>query len=235
MFTMTRFMSSDGAMDIVETLNARHPFMWVFFMFFQALFQYVLLNLVTAVICDRALHLVEADEERKIAEAQEEQERQIAELTELFKLLDADGGGSVSLQEFQRAFSIPAMANKLIVLGISESDLIWLFKILDSDGGGDMSVEEFSDGIPKMFGQATSFDMLAGRKGAEKVDKRLGKLIKEFEDGAPGNAGAVVGVPDAIEYELLETELLVEERLIRLEEMVASAGKHVARIAAVMG
>ncbi|CAJ1342791.1 unnamed protein product [Effrenium voratum] len=191
MFTMSRFMSSDGAMDVVEYLmqvpwakedtpypTEGQPHIWIFLFAFQALSQYVILNLVTAVICDNSMKIVSEDEANRAAEAEEEKKRQIEELRELFKLLDSDGSGEVDTAEFDGAFEIPALKNKLLLLGLEESELKRFFRALDTDGSGSMGIDEFCEGIPELFGQATAFTMLKAKKKAEKAERQL-RRIKE--------------------------------------------------------
>ncbi|CAK9035957.1 Ribosomal RNA large subunit methyltransferase F [Durusdinium trenchii] len=178
MFTMSRFMSSDGAMDVVEYLMQAvsfdicnvsracqgQPYIWIFLFAFEALSQYVILNLVTAVICDNSMKIVSEDEANRAAEAEEEKKKQIEELRELFKLLDSDDSGEVDTEEFDGAFEIPALKNKLLLLGLDEKELKRFFRALDSDGSGSMGIDEFCEGIPELFGQATAFSMLKAKK-----------------------------------------------------------------------
>ena len=45
----------------------------------------------------------------------------VEELRELFKLLDSDGSGEVDTAEFDGAFEIPELKNKLLLIGLEEA------------------------------------------------------------------------------------------------------------------
>lgn len=250
MFTMSRFMSSDGAMDVVEYLmqvpwvkeddsaypTEGQPYIWIFLFAFEALSQYVILNLVTAVICDNSMKIVSEDEANRAAEAEEEKKKQIEELRELFKLLDSDDSGEVDTEEFDGAFEIPALKNKLLLLGLDEKELKRFFRALDSDGSGSMGIDEFCEGIPELFGQATAFSMLKAKKKAEKAEK----LLRRIKDNAskPSVHDRVTTVESTGELQLqediktLQTE--VEARLGRLDDLVRNSSKNVELIAEVL-
>lgn len=62
--TMSRFIFSptgrhliraetrgDNAVDLIEDLQVQQPFIWIYCFLFMAISAYVILNLVTAVIC----------------------------------------------------------------------------------------------------------------------------------------------------------------------------------------
>ena len=48
---MSRFIFSDNAVDLIEQLQVQQPFIWIYCFLFMAISSYVILNLVTAVIC----------------------------------------------------------------------------------------------------------------------------------------------------------------------------------------
>ncbi|CAE7288398.1 NaCP60E [Symbiodinium sp. CCMP2592] len=252
MFTMSRFMSSDGAMDIVEYLmqvpwakdpsnpypNDGQPYIWIFLFAFQALSQYVILNLVTAVICDNSMKIVSEDEANRAEEAEKEKQKQIEELRELFKLLDSDGSGEVDTAEFDGAFEIPALKNKLLLLGLEESELKRFFRALDSDGSGSMGIDEFCEGIPELFGQATAFSMLKAKKKAEKAEKQLRRLKDKL--GHPPDRLTTIEPPKSageleLQDDIRNLQVEVETRLAKLDETVKTSLKHVERIGEVLG
>lgn len=250
MFTMSRFMSSDGAMDVVEYLmqvpweqddsspypTEGQPYIWIFLFAFQALSQYVILNLVTAVICDNSMKIVSEDEANRAREAEEEKRKQIEELRELFKLLDSDGSSEVDTGEFDSAFEIPALKNKLLLLGLEETELKRFFRALDSDGSGSMGIDEFCEGIPELFGQASSFTMLKAKKKAEKAEKQLRRIKEKSSKGDPSDRTSKWESTGElqIQEDIKKLQAEVEVRLGRLDELVLSSSKNVELIAEVL-
>mmetsp|Transcript_104412 Transcript_104412/g.185670 ORF Transcript_104412/g.185670 Transcript_104412/m.185670 type:complete len:536 (+) Transcript_104412:69-1676(+) len=244
---MSRFMNSDGAMSIVEELMTKQPLIWIFLFAFQVISQYVIFNLITAVICEQAVKIVQEDEANLANEALAEKERLIKELGELFMLLDADGNGEVDAQEFEAAFEIPALSNKLLQLDVKQAELKKLYHALDTDGTGSMSVDEFCEGIPELFGQASAYGMLKAKKKAERAEKSLKRILRKYQNESESKSGKGKKKKDkkkddegpsqgelriCAEIKNLETE--VETRLSGLDEMIKKAAKSVDRIAAVL-
>merc|ERR1719191_1955778 len=119
------------------------------------------MNLVTAVIVNNALDITKKDEEAALAQLENEKKAEFEKLADLFYDLDADGSGSVDRAEFETAFELPEVANKLKVLEFEQDELLKLFDLIDKDGEGELSLDEFMHGLRKMKGQAKSKDLMA--------------------------------------------------------------------------
>lgn len=230
MFVMTRFMNHDGAMDVLESILTRQKQMWMFFYLFMAISVYVLLNLVTAIIVDRALQIVEQDEEQKAKEAIEQRKREMKALTELFRDLDVDGNGGITKEEFMRAFRIDALQVKLQLMGIQEDQLQDLFNTLNADatdGNDTLDLQEFCKGLPKMFGDAKSYDMLVAQKKLEKCEKHFDEILKgqglqtvlKQTSYADRRIEDIKSLPDMMDY----LDEMTQERLSKLETGVREA------------
>eukprot|EP00438_Fugacium_kawagutii_P027353 Skav223170 [mRNA] locus=scaffold2044:73716:81635:+ [translate_table: standard] len=81
--TMSRFIFSDNAVDFIEELQVQQPYIWIYCFLFMAISAYVILNLVTAVICDKAQQIVNDNEAEKLFEMRMEEKRNMKDLKHL--------------------------------------------------------------------------------------------------------------------------------------------------------
>lgn len=217
---MTRFIFWDNASDFLAELLEKQPYIWIFCFCYIAISAYVILNLVTAVICRKAQSMSQANLAERAKEVREEEKKTLKDLKNLFLKLDADGSGQVSFEEFDAAFRIPEIRYKFVVLGFDEEEAKRLFKVLDADGEGELSVSEFTKGMAEVKGEATAKGMLIAKKKAEKLEKLLVKLLPEDPDGGVETQVLEEAEPERV-GELLETQMrgFEEAANMRLDEL----------------
>ncbi|CAE7031831.1 BCS1 [Symbiodinium sp. CCMP2592] len=179
MLTLTRFMHGDDSQGIMDALVEELPWIWIFLWLFTAMSSFVLLNLVTAVIVQQAMDMSKGDEKEMAILRKREQEREMKELEEMFREIDEDGSGIVSLAEFKEAFKDPAICDKFLMLGLKEEQAMELFSLLDTGGEGELDLSEFMQGMSQLKGVAKNKDMVMLTKGIE----RLGKGIIRMGEG----------------------------------------------------
>ncbi|CAJ1346876.1 unnamed protein product [Effrenium voratum] len=219
---MTRFIFSDNAINVLEELMVKQPLIWIFCFLYMAISAYVILNLVTAVICEKAQSMTQENAAERAKELREEEKKTLKELKALFLRLDADGSGQVTTEEFDDAFQIAECRDKFLVLGFDEAEAKKLFKVLDADGEGELSVSEFTRGMSEVKGEATAKGMLIAKKKAEKLEKLLMKLLPQDDtaQGEEDRRAIEEAEPERI-GELLETQMRDFEKAAhtRLDEM----------------
>ena len=66
-----------------------------------------------------------------------------SKLLSAFKSFDMDGGGSISVQEFQRVVDPDGL--------ISDNHWQHIFDDIDDDGSGEINLEEFTEMMQKIF------------------------------------------------------------------------------------
>eukprot|EP00931_Biecheleriopsis_adriatica_P050316 TRINITY_DN29123_c0_g1_i1.p1 TRINITY_DN29123_c0_g1~~TRINITY_DN29123_c0_g1_i1.p1 ORF type:complete len:619 (-),score=105.78 TRINITY_DN29123_c0_g1_i1:74-1765(-) len=171
--TLTRFITYDNMVDLIEALMAKQPFIWLFCFAYSVISSLVILNLVTAAIVDKAERIAESNQAEQLIELRLKERKKLQELKNIFRAIDADGTGEVSSEEFNAACDNPAVRDRLSALGFEQEELQRLFKLLDTDGEGSLSIEEFLRGMSEIEGQATARSMLSATKKKEKAEKRL--------------------------------------------------------------
>ncbi|CAJ1377571.1 unnamed protein product [Effrenium voratum] len=216
--TMSRFIFSDNAVDMIEELQEKQPQIWIFCFLFMAIAAYVILNLVTAVICDKAQAIVNENEAEKLFELRMQEKRNMKDLKRVFEVLDEDGSGQVTTEEFDAAFEIRECRDKFFLLGFEEEEMKQLFRVLDDDGQGELSVEEFLKGMAQVQGDCDSRSMLVATKSLEKVclgfdkafSRRGGKLSVLDADLTPQSDSEL----------LTDIENIAVKRLDKIDEFI---------------
>merc|ERR1712032_1305850 len=102
-----------------------------------------------------------ASNDRELA-AQNEMERNraiFAELNWLFRELDADNSGQITLEEFDERTKLPQVAAIFSALGLDVSDAKRFFTLLDVDGSCLLEIDEFVIGCMSLKGHAKTIGM----------------------------------------------------------------------------
>merc|ERR1719162_1838409 len=154
---------------------------WLFFYSYISIVVIVLLNLVTAIIVDNAMKNSQKDEQSALAEKKADKMRLLEQFRVLFEVMDADGDGQLTWQEFENAFEVPEVATKLQMLDFEPESCRELFHLLDH-GDGSLSLEEFFEGITNMDGQARAKDTFTLLKVTSTLQKSLQQLANDVQE-----------------------------------------------------
>jgi hypothetical protein len=159
MLTLFQVMTLDSWTGIMRPLMAKQPFVVFFFIVFISIAEFVLMNLITAVIVEHAFADAKAEESEKAKQMETDMETELKDLKNLFDRIDEDHSGKLSRGEMERAMMNKKVRQKLGKLDIKAKDLNDLWEILD-DGDGELDSEEFVQGIRRLQGEARSKDIL---------------------------------------------------------------------------
>merc|ERR1719460_330668 len=99
------------------------------------------MNLVTAIIVENAVTNSAKDEDQALKQREKKQLGELKQLEHLFKLMDSDGSGTLSWDEFKDAFEDPEMTRKWKLLDFEPEECKELFGLLD-DGDGEIETTE---------------------------------------------------------------------------------------------
>ncbi|CAE7933557.1 unnamed protein product [Symbiodinium necroappetens] len=200
MLTLTRFMHGDDAQGIMD----------------------VLLNLVTAIICNEAFETSKADE-ADLARLKLQKEQEMREFKDMFIELDEDGSGQVTLDEFTNAFEIDSIRNKLIVMGLTEDALLQLFTLLDTDGEGELSLDEFMGGMQSLSGLANAKDMVILTKGLERIEKQVSLLFQ-------GSLSSGLPTQEMLQSQMTQVRVKIDDRFRKTETSLKDLTNQLQRI-----
>lgn len=102
------------------------------------------MNLILAVIVERATEARENDHERKLKRKDLERNKNMVDFAVLCHDMDVDESGSLSLHEMLRGYDDNDSFRKLMdIMDIKRSDMETIFRVLDEDCSGEVSYIEF--------------------------------------------------------------------------------------------
>mmetsp|Transcript_78795 Transcript_78795/g.139079 ORF Transcript_78795/g.139079 Transcript_78795/m.139079 type:complete len:313 (-) Transcript_78795:215-1153(-) len=182
MFTLLQVLTLDSWSELVRDTMKYIPWCWMYYYLYVAIAVFVLMNLVTAIIVENALTNSKKDEEAVVAEKDREKQIALQNIKVLFQMIDMDGNGVLTRNEFETAFEDPEIAMKLKMIDIQPKKCQEIFDLLDG-GDGVLSLEEFFEGIIQMEGLAQSKDVFRVMKTTEHLSRRIRRYHSELSHG----------------------------------------------------
>ncbi|CAE7945113.1 glpV, partial [Symbiodinium necroappetens] len=111
-----------------------------------------LMNLILAVIVERAAEARENDHAKKVQQKEAERSRSMEDLVLLCAGMDINANGMISYQELLKGYDRVNDFQKLMdVMDITRDDLESIFYVLDADASGEVSYLEFCSSLGTFF------------------------------------------------------------------------------------
>lgn len=133
------------ALPIIE----HYPPAGIFFLCALVTVSLAIMNLILAVIVERAQDSATENLAEQAEEKRKKFEEAALELLELCGQLDSDNSHCLSKQELLKGFDTKEFSDAMQVMGIRRGDMDVLFDVLDEDGSGDIKYVEFVDQLFK--------------------------------------------------------------------------------------
>merc|ERR1712048_623301 len=130
-----------------------------FFIFYIGIMVVGILNIITSLFVETALHISKMDRDLG---AQEEIERSVnlmVDLKELFKEIDLDSNEVLTFDEFSGHLKREKVQAYFMRLGLDTSDVKALFRALDVDKNGVVEIDEFVMGCIRLMGSARAVNV----------------------------------------------------------------------------
>lgn len=172
MMTLIQVLTLDSWNGLLRQLVKYEGWSWIYFYAYIAVADFVMMNLVTAIIVENAVAKSKADEEEEYENRQLEVAQELRSLQELFVMMDTNNDGTLCWSEFKAAFSDPTIARRWMKLEFTKEDAKDLFKLLD-EGDGNIPTEDFFNGLRRMKGNAQSKDLV-------RLEKKLDHLLSHL-------------------------------------------------------
>ncbi|CAK9003097.1 unnamed protein product, partial [Durusdinium trenchii] len=145
------------------------------------------MNLILAVVVEKAAEVRENDQERKMMKKEEERERNMIELAVLCDRMDNDGSGALSLKEMLDGFDNDLNFNALMkFMDIERDDMQTIFNVLDSDGSGEVDYVEFCHHLgsckkrdPLMMSSLTRYSVMEMRNLVSGITNSIVEVLEE--------------------------------------------------------
>lgn len=160
--SLSLYMGMSGGVDWTELwealgpLPAEYKFALLMFVTFSIL---ALLNVITAVFVETAMQRSQNDRELLVQQELEQKVEFVDTLQRVFEELDANGSGSLTMEEFERQIQDEHILTYLSTLEIEVDQVRMLLPLLDLDRNGEVDIDEFINGCIRLKGGARSLDV----------------------------------------------------------------------------
>jgi len=188
MYTLVQLLTLDSWNGIVRQIVKWISWSWMYFYCYIAIAVVVLMNLVTAIMVENALSNSKTDEDKQLSVKERQKQLEIKKLNQLFMLMDDNGDGTLSWEEFKEAFENPIVSNKWKLLDYEPEECKELFRLLDP-GNGMIPITDFFDGLHRMKGTAQSKDVFRIMKRLEDLAEVVTCLTEGASPGIPKHQG----------------------------------------------
>jgi len=153
------------------------PLLGVAFAAYIAFALLALMNVVTGVFVQTALHSAEQEEESFLT----------SQIIQLFhKCKDDDSWGCITEQDLEERLDDPELAKEWKNISVSADEAHYVFALLDVDETGEVQFEEFLSACLRLKGNAKSLDMLIQLQESRHNTKVLEELFERLEDSVAG-------------------------------------------------
>ncbi|CAD7955101.1 unnamed protein product [Amoebophrya sp. A120] len=180
---MTNMLSIDGELLVRLRPNGGDSdwqifYMRLFFALFVVIANMVVLNTIMAMVVQKTFQLSKQDEEVMARQMQEQKERELMILTEMFLDIDVDRSGDLTRREFYAALDYNEyIRDRLSDLDMAPEYLKETWGILD-DGDGKLTVFEFTSGIRSLKGDARTKDVMDAQKRLEACKSFVDEVLE---------------------------------------------------------
>eukprot|EP00931_Biecheleriopsis_adriatica_P057036 TRINITY_DN33825_c0_g1_i1.p1 TRINITY_DN33825_c0_g1~~TRINITY_DN33825_c0_g1_i1.p1 ORF type:complete len:291 (+),score=51.80 TRINITY_DN33825_c0_g1_i1:3-875(+) len=162
---LTLFMATTGGDDWINVWDVvsfeqagMSQVALVGFIFF---WHFSMMNVVTGVVMEKAVRNAQPDRDELMMKQRRDDEITCQELSKLFKEMDSDGSGTLTMVEFVECLKVDEIASYFGTIGLSISDAEYFFSMLCETVGSDVIyVEDFIQQCSHMKGQALSLDVI---------------------------------------------------------------------------
>ena len=183
MLTLTQFAVFDSSAEIYLPIIYAQPTLTIYFMSYYLVVGISLMNLLMAIIVEGSMEQSRSDKEVAHPLKNEMLKKYLPRLYDLFMELDADGSGSLELEEIQEA---PEHLREELSKLVDDEDVEEVFNIIDTDGSGSIEIDEFFEGITKLVIGSVDVNQLRTQKQLTMTQNRAKEIAdqnaKEFKE-----------------------------------------------------
>eukprot|EP00931_Biecheleriopsis_adriatica_P020202 TRINITY_DN13577_c0_g1_i2.p1 TRINITY_DN13577_c0_g1~~TRINITY_DN13577_c0_g1_i2.p1 ORF type:complete len:638 (+),score=140.00 TRINITY_DN13577_c0_g1_i2:75-1988(+) len=201
----TLFRSVSGGLSFSDTVDALEQvdMVWAYiFLAYITFSVFAVLNVMTGVFCQSAIKGAERDQELIIQQIIAERQKYMQSLENLFKAIDDDNSGFITIDEFEEHFHDQSVQAFFQALELEATDAWTLFRNLDLNGDHSLDAEEFMEGCLQLRGTARSIEMAAVKKDSRLMATKvkylldaIGRIEDALKSVDPVDLNSVVSSP----------------------------------------
>jgi len=185
MCVLTLFMSITSGVswwDAERVLLDIAPQYGFLFLLYIAIMFLALLNIVTGIFVNDAVENAQMDRDVKMALEQERNKHHMEYLKVMFKDLDKDDKGFLTLEQFKSHLELAEVQALFSFLGLEVWDAVRLFEALDVDGSDELEIDEFVMGCMQLRGLAKNVDIIPPIQKIVRNNKNMTKRLMKMTD-----------------------------------------------------
>jgi len=160
---LTLFKSISGGDDwgpIYDLISSGGLVASVYFLAYMLFVWLSVTNIITAIFVDKAMQFAKPDAEDALLEKHKLDLERIGELQTLFRSLDADKSGTLTIDELQKGCLDARIMSIFEMLDLDIKSIEVFFSLLSQVSGSDaVDMQSFVTGCLKMRGYATNIDV----------------------------------------------------------------------------
>lgn len=177
--TLMQAITLDSMAPIYKPMIIAVPGLCVYFASFMLLGSIALVNLVTAVLVETARRTAMQDVSMRKMGRKARAAQLVPELVDIFHTLDANGNGTLGLNEI---LSSPPWIQDRIQAIANRIDIAEIFHMLDYDDSGGLKITEFVDGILRAGEESTPLEIIR----IMNMCMELRKMLRNKQRGQDG-------------------------------------------------
>lgn len=140
-----------------------------------------IMNLILAVIVDRAVEAREAKREDALRKRMREMAERKRNMIRVFEELDLDGNGGLDIDEVGSAYKNSVEFKKMMMhADIQQQDLEEVFNFLDADGNGEISYSEFCNALDDVTQRETKVICALTQMKVENMRRSIGASMRQL-------------------------------------------------------
>jgi len=143
--------------DLVAATGTFYALVFLMFTFF---FMFAMFNILTGMLVEKAVQAAAPDRSDLVLETRAKNREDSEELLRMCKMLDQDGNGTISREEFDNMLENSIFSAYMSSLGLEVSDTDLFFStIAGSSVDDEITLDDFAHACVHMRGNATGVDM----------------------------------------------------------------------------
>jgi len=175
-----QIIAGDSWGMVTVPIVEHYPLAGVFFFCVLISISMAVMNLILAVIVEKASEAREISLKEEAAKKEQEFLRASEKLFQICRAMDKDGSGFLTFDELWHGFhSNPDFASILAAMDMGESDLEVVFHILDTDGSSTVEYKEFVDQLHMMKNRESHTLLIFIKFYVMELRRNMQRIIKQ--------------------------------------------------------
>eukprot|EP00929_Paragymnodinium_shiwhaense_P012509 TRINITY_DN11978_c0_g2_i1.p1 TRINITY_DN11978_c0_g2~~TRINITY_DN11978_c0_g2_i1.p1 ORF type:complete len:614 (+),score=69.74 TRINITY_DN11978_c0_g2_i1:174-2015(+) len=179
----TLYLSVSGGVSWYEPAQALRElgtFVFLGFIMYVALAQWVVLNVITGFFCESAAEAARKDVGLAVQSHRADRDKFLHRCKHIFRTIDADDSGHLEVYEMKPFLDTEPAHTLFAALEIAVDDAKELFDLLDEDGTQYIDLEEFMLGCLRLRGGAKALDLAKLQYQTKNLNRKINAVVESL-------------------------------------------------------